>query len=45
MVIMLQVIPSLWLILIFGKDRSLTWDELSEILDKLGFEPQIQELN
>jgi hypothetical protein len=30
---------------ISGKGRPLTWPELSELLDKLGFEPQIQELN
>jgi len=28
-----------------GKGRPLTWPELSEMLDKLGFEPQLQELN
>ena len=33
------------LVAISGKGRPLTWDELSEMLDKLGFEPQIQELN
>jgi len=33
------------LVAISGKERPLTWDELSEMLDKLGFEPQIQELN
>jgi hypothetical protein len=33
------------LVAVSGKERPLTWDELSEMLDKLGFEPQIQELN
>lgn len=33
------------LVAVSGKGRPLTWDELSEMLDKLGFEPQIQELN
>ena len=33
------------LVAISGKGRPLTWDELSEMLDKLGFEPQLQELN
>jgi len=33
------------LVAIAGKGRPLTWDELSEMLDKLGFEPQLQELN
>ncbi|MBM3124481.1 MAG: quinate 5-dehydrogenase [Chloroflexi bacterium] len=33
------------LVAISGKGRSLTWDELNELLDKLGFEPQLQELN
>jgi len=28
-----------------GKGRPLTWPELTEMLDKLGFEPQLQELN
>jgi len=28
-----------------GKGRPLTWPELTEMIDKLGFEPQIQELN
>jgi hypothetical protein len=28
-----------------GKGRKLTQDELNEMLDKLGFEPQLQELN
>ncbi|HSG41773.1 MAG TPA: hypothetical protein VLA72_01345 [Anaerolineales bacterium] len=33
------------LVAVSGKERPLTWDELSEMLDKLGFEPQLQELN
>jgi hypothetical protein len=33
------------LVAISGKNRPLTWDEYSELLDKLHFEPQIQELN
>jgi hypothetical protein len=33
------------LIAISGKERVLTHDELSELLDQLDFEPQIQELN
>ncbi|MFT3891346.1 MAG: hypothetical protein QM730_06905 [Anaerolineales bacterium] len=33
------------LVAISGKGRPLTWPELNEMLDKLGFEPQIQELN
>lgn len=33
------------LIAISGKERVLTHDELSELLDQLNFEPQIQELN
>jgi hypothetical protein len=33
------------LVAVSGKGRPLTWDELSEMLDKLGFEPQLQELN
>ena len=28
-----------------GKGRPLSWPELSEMLDRLGFEPQLQELN
>jgi hypothetical protein len=32
------------LVAVSGKNRPLTWDELSEMLDKLGFEPQLQEL-
>jgi hypothetical protein len=33
------------LVAVAGKGRPLTWPELTEMLDKLGFEPQIQELN
>jgi hypothetical protein len=33
------------LVAISGKGRPLSWDELNELLDKLGFEPQLQELN
>ncbi len=33
------------LVAISGKNRPLTWAEYSELLDKLGFEPQLQELN
>jgi len=33
------------LVAVSGKGRPLTWDEYNELLDKLGFEPQIQELN
>ncbi len=33
------------LVAVSGKGRALTWDELSELLDTLGFEPQLQELN
>ncbi|MDQ3006172.1 MAG: quinate 5-dehydrogenase [Chloroflexota bacterium] len=33
------------LVAISGKNRPLTWDEYSELLEKLGFEPQLQELN
>jgi len=33
------------LVAVSGKGRPLTWDELTEMLDKLGFEPQLQELN
>ena len=33
------------LVAVSGKGRPLTWDELSELLDKLDFEPQLQELN
>ena len=33
------------LVAISGKGRPLTWDEYSELLEKLGFEPQLQELN
>jgi len=33
------------LVAVSGKGRALTWDELSEMITKLGFEPQLQELN
>jgi hypothetical protein len=33
------------LVAVSGKGRPLTWLELTEMLDKLGFEPQLQELN
>ncbi len=33
------------LVAVSGKGRALTWDELSELIAKLGFEPQLQELN
>ncbi len=33
------------LVAVAGKGRALTWPELTELIDKLGFEPQIQELN
>ncbi len=33
------------LIAISGKGRALTHDELNQLLDRLGFEPQLQELN
>ncbi len=33
------------LVAVAGKGRPLTWDELNEMLDKLGLEPQLQELN
>jgi hypothetical protein len=33
------------LVAISGKGRPLNWDELNQMLDKLGFEPQLQELN
>jgi hypothetical protein len=33
------------LVAVSGKGRPLTWDELNEMLDKLGSEPQLQELN
>ena len=33
------------LVAVAGKGRPLTWDELRQMLDKLGFEPQLQELN
>jgi hypothetical protein len=33
------------LVAVAGKGRALTWPELTELIDQLGFEPQIQELN
>lgn len=33
------------LVAVSGKGRPLTWAEYSDLLDKLGFEPQLQELN
>lgn len=33
------------LVAVSGKGRPLTWPELNEMLDRLGFEPQLQELN
>jgi hypothetical protein len=33
------------LVAVTGKGRALTWDELTELLDTLGFEPELQELN
>lgn len=33
------------LVAISGKRRALSWDELNEMLDKLGFEPQLQDLH
>jgi hypothetical protein len=33
------------LVAISGKGRPLSWSELNEVLDKLSFEPQLQELN
>jgi hypothetical protein len=33
------------LVAVSGKGRPLTWPELTEMIDKVGFEPQIQELN
>ena len=33
------------LVAISGKGRKLSWDEYNEMLAKLGFEPQLQELN
>lgn len=33
------------LVAVSGKGRPLSWDELNEMLAKLGFEPQLQELN
>jgi hypothetical protein len=33
------------LVAVSGKGRPLTWPELTEMLDTLGFEPQLQQLN
>ena len=33
------------LVAVSGKGRPLTWPELTEMIDKLGLEPQLQELN
>lgn len=33
------------LVAVSGKGRPLTWPELNEMLDQLGFQPQLQELN
>ncbi|MCC7118659.1 MAG: hypothetical protein IT310_09055 [Anaerolineales bacterium] len=33
------------LVALAGKGRALTWEELNEMIDQLGFEPQLQELN
>jgi hypothetical protein len=33
------------LVAVSGKGRPLTWSELTDMLNKLGFEPQLQELN
>lgn len=33
------------LVALSGKGRPLSWEEYSDLLDQLGFEPQIQELN
>ena len=33
------------LVAISGKNRPLSWDEYNVLLEKLGFEPQLQELN
>jgi hypothetical protein len=33
------------LVAVSGKGRALTWSELTEMIDQLGFQPQIQELN
>ncbi|HEY3476917.1 MAG TPA: hypothetical protein VGK56_20025 [Anaerolineales bacterium] len=33
------------LVAVSGKGRPLTWPELTDLLNKLGFEPQLQELN
>jgi hypothetical protein len=33
------------LIAVSGKKRKLSYDEINSLLDRLGFEPQLQELN
>ena len=33
------------LVAVSGKGRKLSFDELDQLLDQLGFEPQLQELN
>jgi hypothetical protein len=33
------------LVAVSGKGRPLTWPELSEMIEQLHFEPQLQELN
>ena len=33
------------LVAISGKGRKLSYDELNQLLDQLGFKPQLQELN
>jgi hypothetical protein len=33
------------LVAVSGRGRPLTWPELTELIDKLGFEPQLQELH
>ena len=33
------------LIAVAGKGRKLTYEELNQLLDELGFQPQLQELN
>ena len=37
--------PEAALVAVAGKGRKLTHAELNELLDKLGLEPQLQELN
>jgi hypothetical protein len=33
------------LVAVSGKGRPLTWPELTEMIDKLGFQPQLQDLD